>query len=113
MDQPYNPTDYIGHPHMPAGEWKELNGLTSATPNEVTPMIPHDLPEHTVKTAYFTADANNSGDISIGPDINASYKLFGAGASWPIETTAPIRSDIGRWYVKSSTASQAYKVLYV
>lgn len=88
------------------------SATTSGTPGTVSAMT-----STTVGTpfAIFFADPTNTASISIGPTSAASLYAVAAGTQYIIQC-APSQYgvvELETWYVKSTGASQAYKVTYV
>jgi len=89
--------------------WAQADGTTSGTPGTATALTASTQAQR----AIIRADDGNSASISIGPDNNASFTLISAGGEYLLEAPAGCVFDLGAWYVKSTSASQAYSIIYV
>lgn len=64
---------------------------------------------------FIVADATNPAAITFGPNPAADFESIAAGKMnvVPIESPHGAKFGVSDWYVKSSAASQGYKVLFV
>ena len=83
---------------------------TSATPSTATAMVATSL---ITEQAIFYADAGNTANIVIGPTSAGTLYSVAAGQWFLIEPKGGRPVDLATWYVKSSAASQTYRIEYL
>lgn len=98
-------------PYLYLKQWQQApDGETSSTPNESTPLT---VDSQEARTAQIKADSDNEADILIGPDATASFWPLSPGDIYQIPMLEEFKIDLADWHVKSESASQGYKIIYL
>ncbi len=62
------------------------------------------------QNVFLIADKNNTDIITIGPDLNGDFQEINPGQFTQLPIAPGARFDLGRWYFKSASSSQALRV---